>query len=63
MANIIPQSPNVNRRTWIKAEKLERKIAVSLGSVSVLNCVVYSKNPKRIGRNKIAIPSGFWKMI
>ena len=26
MANIIPQAPNVNRKTWIKAEKLERKV-------------------------------------
>ncbi|WP_373033332.1 DNA/RNA non-specific endonuclease [Sulfurovum sp.] len=63
MANIIPQAPKVNRKTWIKAEKLERQVAVSLGSVSVLNGVVYSSNPKRIGKNKIAVPNGFWKMI
>ena len=63
MANIIPQAPNVNRRTWIKAEKLERKVAVELGSVNVLNGVVYSSNPKRIGKNKVAVPDGFWKMI
>jgi endonuclease G len=63
MANIIPQAPKVNRKTWIKAEKLERKIAASLGSVNVLNGVVYSSNPKRIGKNKIAVPDAFWKMI
>ncbi len=63
MANIIPQAPNVNRRTWIKAEKLERSIAVKLGSVSVINGVIYPNNPKRIGKNEIAIPSAFWKMI
>jgi len=63
MANIIPQAPNVNRRTWLKSEKLERNIAVKLGSVNVLNGVIYSDNPKRIGRNKIAVPSAFWKMI
>ena len=63
MANIIPQAPIVNRRTWIKAEKLERKVAVGLGMVNVLNGIVYSSNPPRIGRNKIAIPDGFWKMI
>jgi len=63
MANIIPQAPKVNRKTWIKAEKLERQIAVKLGSVNVLNGVVYSSNPKRLGKNQIAIPSGFWKMI
>ena len=63
MANIIPQAPKVNRKTWIKAEKLERKVAVSLGMVKVLNGVVYASNPPRIGKNKIAVPQGFWKMI
>ena len=63
MANIIPQAPIVNRKTWIKAEKLERKVAVGLGNVNVLNGVIYNSNPKRIGKNKIAVPSGFWKMI
>ena len=63
MANIIPQVPVINRKTWIKAEKLERKIAVKLGSVSVLNGVIYSSHPKRIGKNKIAVPDAFWKMI
>ena len=63
MANIIPQAPKVNRKTWIKAEKLERLVATQLGSVSVLNGVVYIANPKRIGTNKIAVPDAFWKMI
>jgi len=63
MANIIPQAPKVNRKTWIKAEKLERKVAVGIGMVNVLNGVVYSSNPPRIGKNNIAVPDGFWKMI
>ena len=53
----------MNRKTWIKAEKLERSIASKLGKVSVINGVIYSINPKRIGRNKIAVPKAFWKMI
>ena len=63
MANIIPQAPKVNRRTWIKAEKLERKVAVKLGSVNVLNGVIYSTKPNRIGKNQVAVPDAFWKMI
>jgi len=63
MANIIPQAPTVNHKTWIKAEKLERKVAVSLGTVKVLNGVIYSSNPKRIGKNRVAVPDAFWKMI
>ena len=63
MENIIPQAPQVNRKLWIKAEKLERYIAVKFGSVSVINGVVYSSKSKRIGKNNIAVPIGFWKMI
>jgi len=63
MANIIPQAPTVNRRTWIKTEKLERKIAYKLGSANVVIGVEYSKDPKRIGKNKIAVPSAFYKRI
>lgn len=63
MANIIPQAPKVNRKTWIKSEKLERKVAAKLGTVNVLNGVVYSSDPKRIGKNQIAVPDAFWKMI
>ncbi len=63
MANIIPQAPTVNRKTWIKAEKLERKVAVGLGSATIVNGVIYDKNPKRIGQNQIAVPTAFWKMI
>ena len=63
MANIIPQVPVVNRKTWIKAEKLERKVAVSLGSVNMLNGVIYGSNPRRIGKHRIAVPEAFWKMI
>jgi endonuclease G len=63
LANIIPQAPTVNRKLWVKAEKYERSMAVKLGTVEVLNIVVYSKEPLRIGRNGIAVPDGFWKKI
>jgi endonuclease G len=63
MANIIPQAPTVNRRLWFKVERLERKIAVALGYVDVINGIVYGLNPKRIGKNKIAVPEAFWKII
>lgn len=63
MANVIPQYRNINRYTWIKAEKLERVVASKLGKVSVLNGVIYSDKPKTIGRNKVAVPKAFWKMV
>lgn len=63
MANIIPQAPRVNRKTWIKAEKLERRIAVKLGKVNIINGVLYSEHPERIGKHHIAVPYAFYKMI
>lgn len=63
MANIVPQDPDVNRKTWVKAEKYERTVAKSLGSVNVINGIKYSSNPERIGRSRVAVPQYFWKMI
>ena len=65
MSNIIPQASTINRSKseWAGAERYERAIAVKLGKINVLNGVVYSKKLKRIGRNQIAIPESFWKMI
>lgn len=63
MANIIPQAPKVNRKTWLKAEKYERQVAVKLGNVNILNLVTYTKNPKIIGKDKISVPNGFYKIL
>ena len=63
LVNIIPQSPKVNRGVWKKVERYERQVAVKLGSVGVINKVIYSSNPKRIGKNEIAVPSALIKMI
>lgn len=62
MANIVPQYPNLNRRTWIKAEKYERSIASKLGKVKVINLVDYSNSPGTIGNN-VSIPSSFKKIL
>jgi len=56
LANIVPQAPEVNRKLWAKVERYERQMAVKFGYVEVLNIVTYSKHPKRIGKNGIAVP-------
>ena len=63
LANIIPQSPKVNRYTWIKTERYERALAVKYGSIKVLIGVIYDKEPLRIGINKIAIPKAYYKKL
>jgi len=63
MANIIPQYKWINRKTWVKAETYERQIARKLGSVTVVNGVVYAPNPKRMRKSGIANPDAYWKML
>jgi len=65
MANIIPQYSKINRgkNEWAGAERYARYVAHKLGSVSVINGVIYGSNPPRMGREKIAYPYAYWKMI
>jgi len=63
LTNIIPQVRKVNRYTWIKVERYARFIATKLGEVKIINIVTYPKNPTRIGKNQIAVPKGFYKIL
>jgi endonuclease G len=63
MANIVPQYPTLNRKTWIKAEKYERYVATKLNTVTVINIVDYSNSTQKIGKNKISVPNTFYKII
>jgi endonuclease G len=62
-ANIIPQAPQVNRKMWVKVEKFARDKAVDLGLLNVINVVQYSKNHKNIGKNRMAVSRGFYKVL
>jgi len=63
MANIFPQTPELNRKSWLKVEKYERLIARKLGSIYVLNIAEVPENPRVIGKHKVAVPSGYYKVI
>ena len=63
MANIVPQSPTLNRKTWIKAEKYERFITSELKTVTVINIVDYSKSTTQIGKDNLSVPNTFYKII
>lgn len=64
MSNIIPQDSSINRskKAWAGLERFGRTLATKMGRVHVLNGVVYSNKPKRIGHGQIAVPEAFWKM-
>jgi len=63
MANIIPQYRWTNRKTWSKAERYSRLMAARLGRVTVINGVVYDRNPPHLRISGIAYPRAYWKMI
>ena len=63
LANIIPQAPQVNRNMWSQIEKYSRDKAIELGEIEVINVVKYGKQSKRIGKNKMAVSRGFYKVL
>ncbi len=63
LANIIPQAPQVNRNMWSQVEKYSRDKAVELGEIDVINVVKYGRQSKRIGKNRMAVSRGFYKVL
>ena len=63
MVNIWPQRPSLNRDIWIKAEKYERLIARELGMVNVVNIADTRGSTETIGRHRVLVPRGFYKII
>lgn len=64
MTNVCPQNSNLNRGDWKDLEELERTWAIRYGSVSIAaGPIYYTKSPKRIGANKVAVPDAFFKVL
>lgn len=63
MSNIVPQEPKVNRYHWVKVERYARLVAKRLGTLNVVNIIQYTNNPKRLKKQNIAIPQGFYKIL
>ena len=63
LANIIPQAPQVNRNMWSQVESYSRKKAVEFGRLEVINVIKYGTRSKRIGKHKMAVSRGFYKVL
>lgn len=63
LANIIPQVPQVNRSEWSKVEEYARDKAIELGELNVMNVIYYGIRSKRMGKNKMAISKGYYKIL
>ncbi len=62
MSNIIPQTPELNRRIWARLEKLEDEYANTRGSIWVITGPVFGKHIKTIGDN-VEVPDACFKII
>lgn len=63
MSNIAPQTPELNRNVWLKAEKRERQIALKMGWTEVINILEFDESNKKYIKNGIRVPSHFVKII
>ncbi len=64
LANIVPQAPINNRKTWAKIENDTRKYVMrAAGDVYVITGPAYAVNPATIGRNKVWIPQHLFKLV
>ncbi len=62
MSNIIPQTPTLNRRIWVKTERLEEQYSEEFGKVYVFAGPVFGQNPLYL-QNKVEIPEASYKII
>lgn len=63
LANVIPQAPQVNRNSWAKLERYVRDKAEALGELNVVNVVKYGQRSSRMGKNRMAISKGYYKVL
>lgn len=63
LSNIVPQEPSMNRGIWAKLEDKVRDWAVANDSVYVIVGNIFTNNPKRIGKNQVAVPKWMYKIV
>lgn len=65
LSNMSPQKAGLNRQGWAELEKYVRFWAKSKGEIYVYTGVIYKKmKPQKfIGKNKVAVPDYFYKII
>jgi endonuclease G, mitochondrial len=63
MSNMSPQVPGFNRGIWKKLEAQVRDWASKEGEVYVVTGPVLQKGLQNIGRNKVAVPKYYYKIV
>ncbi|UXP31390.1 DNA/RNA non-specific endonuclease [Reichenbachiella agarivorans] len=63
MSNMSPQAPGFNRGIWRSLEEKVRDWAIANKEVFVVTGPIYEGKTSNIGKNHVAIPSGYYKVI
>ena len=62
-SNMCPQHPQLNRRGWKNLEEKIRDWAVADSAIIIICGPIIDKPSKTIGKNKVAVPERFFKVI
>lgn len=63
LANIAPQTPENNRKTWVKIESQTRNLTNKYGSSYVVTGVAYLTPEVKRLKNRVLVPSHFFKAV
>jgi len=64
MSNICPQNAYLNQNSWNELEIKTREWAKKYGEVYVVAGPIYTDSPhKKIGKHRVQVPEGFYKII
>ncbi|MBB3211635.1 endonuclease G [Herbaspirillum sp. Sphag1AN] len=64
LANMVPQAPVNNRKSWAGIERATRNYAMrAAGDVYVISGPVFAPTPATIGDGKVAVPAYLFKLV
>nr|WP_199652925.1 DNA/RNA non-specific endonuclease [Parabacteroides sp. AM08-6] len=63
LSNICPQKPDLNRGIWKELEEQSRLWAMDNGVLLIVTGPVITNDMKRLGKNQVAIPKSFYKVL
>jgi endonuclease G, mitochondrial len=63
LANVVPQAPNLNRRTWAGVEGEVRKLAEREGELYVVTGPVFQGKALQSLKGRVLVPSSVWKAV
>ena len=63
MSNMSPQEPGFNRGIWRELEEKVRQWALKNDSLIVITGPIFTQDMETIGKNEVAVPIAFYKVV